>query len=63
MNRVQLVSSLEETVKTSDRITPHFAGQAWIDLVIMTVQKENSHEALPSNAPSYLALFLPLPLF
>jgi len=63
MNRVQLLLSPEETVKTSDRITPRSAGQAWIDWMIMTVQKENSHEALPSNAPSYLALSLPLPLF
>jgi len=63
MNRVQLVSSPEETVKTSDRITPRSEGQAWIDLMIMTVQKQNIHEALPSNASSYLALSLPLPLF
>jgi len=30
---MQLLSSPEEMAKTSDRITPRSAGQAWIDLI------------------------------
>ena len=63
MNRVQLLSSPEEMAEISDRITPRSAGQAWIGLMIMTVQKQNSHEARPSSDPSSLVLSFPLPLF
>jgi len=33
MKWVQLLSSLEKMIKTSDRITPRYAGQALIDLI------------------------------